>query len=268
VSSDARGYVWTHSPYTGAAFAIHLALGDVANDLHEHRLWMSAGRLAKKARTTRQTTAATLAKLCQDGFLERISPESHQGRPVEYRFLMPDVPVAYDSEVKARVGSRDTSPSDVSADLPPRVGSRDTEPKKNQSLEQKERATKERKADPVWDGFVAWLGRAEPETRDERGKWNVAAKQLRDIGVDDPDEIVRRGRMYERTYQGAARTPNALVSRWGEFGRRVERVSPPSDQSTFERTPPPGEQPITPEESEEARVRVLTQANARRRGQS
>jgi hypothetical protein len=73
-----------------------------------------------------------------------------------------------------------------------------------------------RKQDPVWDGFVAWLAR-EPETETERGAWNKAAKQLRDIGVDSADDVVRRGLLYGRRYPEAARTPNALVAHWSEF---------------------------------------------------
>jgi hypothetical protein len=98
--------------------------------------------------------------------------------------------------------------------------SRVSEPKEpEKDLEERttgEVANTHRRTDPIWDGFVAWLAR-EPETETERGAWNKAAKQLRDIGVDRADDVVRRGLLYGRRYPEAARTPNALVAHWSEF---------------------------------------------------
>jgi hypothetical protein len=58
-------------------------------------------------------------------------------------------------------------------------------------------------------------------------------KQLRDIGVDNTADIIRRGRLYQQRYPGAAGTPNALVAHWSEFGpaapisrRRDPRTDP------------------------------------------
>jgi hypothetical protein len=72
-----------------------------------------------------------------------------------------------------------------------------------------------RKRDPIWDGFAEWLNRR-PETRSERGAWNKAAKELREIGAD-PSEIVGRGRRYQTVYPGIVPTPNGLVKHWSEL---------------------------------------------------
>jgi hypothetical protein len=98
VSDAGRAYVIKHSPYKGARFTIHYMIGDVANDMHANRFWMALGKLAAKARTSRQTASEAMKAMCDDGFLHRVSPEDEGplGRPVEYEFLMPDVPVAYE----------------------------------------------------------------------------------------------------------------------------------------------------------------------------
>jgi hypothetical protein len=92
-----------------------------------------------------------------------------------------------------------------------------------------------RKHDAVWDGFAEWLDR-QPETSSERGAWNKAAKELRDIGVSDAAEIVNRGRAYERKYN-VVPSPNGLVKHWSELngsaGRTPER--PLSTQEYLER---------------------------------
>jgi len=73
-----------------------------------------------------------------------------------------------------------------------------------------------RKRDPIWDGFADWLGH-EPATKTERGRWNAAAKQLRDIGVDEADDVVSRGRRYQAAYPGIVPTVTGLVAHWSEL---------------------------------------------------
>jgi hypothetical protein len=75
-----------------------------------------------------------------------------------------------------------------------------------------------RERDAIWDGFAEWLHR-QPETSSERGAWNKAAKELRDIGVTDPADIISRGRAYERNYPTITWTPNGLVKHWSELIR-------------------------------------------------
>lgn len=119
-------------------------------------------------------------------------------------------------------------------------------PKEQEEVQDKKPlATKGKKRDPVWDGFVAWLAR-EPETDSERGAWNKAAKQLREIGIESADEVVRRGLLYGRQYQSAARTPNALVAHWSEFNGSHTVLSPARSKRFSE---------MTDEELEAFRVR-------------
>src|SRR5262245_40342416 len=98
MSAEAVGYVYRHSPYTGTKFAIHLAIADSVNDQHDHRLWMSVGTLAAKARTERRTVGRALSALVEDGFLDCCDcVDQRTGRPHEYVFCFPDRPVVYET---------------------------------------------------------------------------------------------------------------------------------------------------------------------------
>lgn len=110
MSAEACGYVYRHSPYRGAELLVHLAVADSVNDLHEQRFWMSSATLAVKARCSRTTASAALAQLARDGFLDRLGGGRLDGRPAEYRFLFPDVPVVYDT--RKGVPRADTPPAE------------------------------------------------------------------------------------------------------------------------------------------------------------
>jgi len=70
-----------------------------------------------------------------------------------------------------------------------------------------------RKLDPIWEALVEALGFA-PETTSERGRWNKAIKELRQIGAT-PEQIGARSREYLSRFQGrASLTPTALTSNW------------------------------------------------------
>lgn len=101
MSATATAYVWQHSPYTGTAFTIHLAIADVANDMHGNRVWASAATIAAKARSTRETVSRTVKQMVADGFLAYADEgqldqrkSRHQGR--EFTFLMPQTDVTSD----------------------------------------------------------------------------------------------------------------------------------------------------------------------------
>jgi hypothetical protein len=96
VSATNEAYVWEHSPYTGATFLIHLALGDIANDSHGNELWAGHQGLALKCRVQRETVTRAIARLVADDFLYEF-PDQHSapGKPVRYRFLTPDQPVVF-----------------------------------------------------------------------------------------------------------------------------------------------------------------------------
>lgn len=95
MSAEASGWVFRHSPYSGASFACHVAIADTVNDQHGNRFWMSQGKTATKARISRKSVNEALAQMVADGYLQRIGPGP--GDTVAYVFLFPDAPVVYDS---------------------------------------------------------------------------------------------------------------------------------------------------------------------------
>jgi hypothetical protein len=120
MSAEAVGYVFRHSPHTGAAFQVHLAIADSVNDQHANELWMATGTIAKKARVARQTASEALAEIVSLGGLEVV--EDHRrdraGKPSRYRFLFPVVAVHYESRGVTR---DDTPPEGVSPETTPGV---------------------------------------------------------------------------------------------------------------------------------------------------
>jgi hypothetical protein len=86
-----------------------------------------------------------------------------------------------------------------------------------------EPTTNLRERDPIWDALVATMGvhtiedgigaKAAPKGRSERGKWNAAAKELREMGVT-ADEILERAVAYRIKWPEIDLNPRALVSNW------------------------------------------------------
>lgn len=112
MSSTAIGFVYEHSPFKGATFAVHCAIGDSMNDQNDNELWMSIERLAEKARVERKTASRAVAALLDGGWLELL--EERPGRPSRYRFLFPDAPVVYEvrnPRNRRKAGRQDPGPS-------------------------------------------------------------------------------------------------------------------------------------------------------------
>jgi len=78
-----------------------------------------------------------------------------------------------------------------------------------------------RQRDDLWDAFVETLGWS-PQTKAERGKWNTALKQLRELGATD-DDIRRRVREYRQRGWPEC-NPMAVVAHWGELGPRARPI--------------------------------------------
>lgn len=87
MSGEASGEVWKNSPLVGSQLLVHLAIGDVVNDIHDNEFWMSTDSLAKKARVSRSTVTETLRLLVEGGFLELLESGGATRRPSRYRFL-------------------------------------------------------------------------------------------------------------------------------------------------------------------------------------
>ena len=96
MSAEAVGYVYRHSPYTGATFTIHLAIADTVSDQNNNQFWMATDNLAAKTRTSRRTTQKAIDQLCEDFFIVETRP-ANQHQPATYRFLFPPVDIVYET---------------------------------------------------------------------------------------------------------------------------------------------------------------------------
>jgi hypothetical protein len=105
VSAEAAGWVFRHSPFTGATFACHISIGDSVNDQYHNEFFMSVANLAIKARVERRSAGRAVAELEEAGFIQCLEPDGvdlrRLGRPVRYLFLFPSVPVVYESRSTA-----------------------------------------------------------------------------------------------------------------------------------------------------------------------
>jgi hypothetical protein len=95
MSAEATGFVFRHSPYKGAGFAVHLAIADSVNDQHDNQFWMSLGKLAAKSRLARPTVSACVQQMIADGWLVEVSRSV--GSTVCYRFMFIPSEVVYES---------------------------------------------------------------------------------------------------------------------------------------------------------------------------
>ena len=126
MSAEAVGWVYKHSPYTGAKFSVHLAIADSANDVNDYQFWMALGKLGRKARVGRQAVSASVATMVKDGMLEVIrQSEGGRNRPSVYRFLMPDVALVWHwNWSDETVASDDSRPGETVASASQTVASR------------------------------------------------------------------------------------------------------------------------------------------------
>lgn len=151
MSSEAIGWVWKFSPYTGADFACHLAFADVVNDLHGNEVWCRQALLAAKARVSRSTANAWLKKASEGDvkYIQLLEDNAAKGHPNRYKFLKPNVPQVWDPQgVSApatgggvsALTTRGVVADDrgVSSDSTGGVGSHDTEPNTTQEGTQEE----------------------------------------------------------------------------------------------------------------------------------
>lgn len=72
----------------------------------------------------------------------------------------------------------------------------------------------ERGKDELWEALVGELGT--PSTKTERGRYNAALKELREIGASPPD-VLARCRFYRRRWPDIALTPQALTGNWTQL---------------------------------------------------
>ena len=91
--------------------------------------------------------------------------------------------------------------------------------------------------DALWDAWVAQWG--EPVTDDERGRINLALKQLR--GVATPEDVTRALRLYLEQSNPAFRNPQSVTANWSQLATkpkpRVQSTACHHGVSFFERCP-------------------------------
>jgi len=111
MSSQAVAWAYRHSPYEHGTFAVHQALADAANDLHDNELWFRLEKLAAKARVRRSTAQSAVKTMVKDGYLETVRARGGPGSSAVYRFVfVADAPVVFRQEN----GSPDVQILDVS----------------------------------------------------------------------------------------------------------------------------------------------------------
>ena len=108
MSGKTSGWVYDYSPFTGATFQVHAAIGDSANDQYGYDIWMRISTLAAKARVSEASAHRAITQLLGDpaegkpAFIEelyvgRTSVTDPKAR--RFRMLMPDVPLVWAPEV-------------------------------------------------------------------------------------------------------------------------------------------------------------------------
>jgi hypothetical protein len=223
MSAEATAWVFRHSPFKGTVFAVHLAIGDSVNDIHEHLFWMARANLATKARVSGESVSAAVAKLHEAGLIEPVDegmddPATRQraGRPTRWRFLYPDeTAVVYDSRRKTRSGSSATSVAadDEGGSGSPDTGSRNTRDVTQENPSQEPKAAKPRARFAEFDALVAAFG--EYGTAEEAKFYAKVARSLQAQGKS-PAEIEDRGKRARARHPDC--TVNVLLTRWSNFG--------------------------------------------------
>ena len=75
--------------------------------------------------------------------------------------------------------------------------------------------TRKGEIDMHWEAMCYVVG-FRHETRSERGRFNVALKEIKETG-SAPEEIVRRAKAYVAKWPTMELTPTALAAHWGEL---------------------------------------------------
>lgn len=138
MSGDACGHVYRYSPYTGATFAVHVAIADSVNDQNNNECWLATAKLATKARIDRRTAQRALDQLVADGWLAvLVEGGAHGNDTTRYQFhFREEEPVVYDtrrSSTGSTQGRREAAPTRVEGrrEAAPRGGDRPPYPKEN-----------------------------------------------------------------------------------------------------------------------------------------
>jgi len=221
VSGEATGYVFRHSTAKGAAFAVHLAIADIANDTHEYRVWVPARALAEKARVNRVTASRSVRWLTENGYLTRLTPEGNPGRnaAVEYRFLMPDPGGACSERLQGACSER----------LQPLYNQATT---KEQDLERKGTKESGTVSDEEVERLCTLLAGLVEDGGDPRPTvtkaWREECDRMIRLDRRSPAEIeaVMRWATADAFWGGIISTPKKLRAKFPILRRQVKRAMP------------------------------------------
>lgn len=200
------------SPFDGTVLLVHLILANHANE--EGVCWPSTETIARQARVTGRRVQQIMAELESQGFITRSKREGRSNL-VQVSGVKPASgvgvkPASGGDEAGFRGGVKPASPRTVS------------EPSRNLGAS--------RDKDDIFEAVCA-VCRLDIEklTKDERGRVNAAAKQLRDVQAE-PDEIRARAREYRRIFPNVPLTPQALTGNW-------QQIAPVKPNVVSERLP-------------------------------
>lgn len=190
LSSEALGWVYKHSPYRGARLAVHLAVADSVNDMHDYEMYARQAWIAAKARVGRQVVNDALAEMVADGLLMLLEDNAAARKPNRYRLLMPSLAVVFDMSSGTTRGR-----PDMSSEATPHVVQGDmnmsSEATQNPSKNPREENTggtlfSEAGFEDFWNVYPHKVGKPSA-----RRAWKRATKRC-----GDPGTLVERARWY------------------------------------------------------------------------
>lgn len=226
--------VWSQSETKDTAeLLLLLAIADRAGD--DGVAWPSITELAEKTRLSERHVYRLVKLLTEDGRLQLRKAQRGRRRVSVYRLgrlpglhtvQVDDLPFVlsepFDDLTPCHVVTRRRPDTRVADDLTPRARMAKEEPSVNRQQRAGAREkggsqstyTKQQQ-DLLWEAFID-AGVTRPETRAERSALNAAVRQLCEIGVADPREVVARAIKYQKRYPGISFTAMGLVKHWGE----------------------------------------------------
>lgn len=252
MSAEATGFVIRHSPFKGAAYAVHLCIGDSANDQNANEFYMSIVNLARKARCERRTAGRAVDELVAGGWLEVLElPFKVDGKPAgipgRYRFLFPDgADVVFESRPKratprptppieggfSRPTTCDTTTHQVGSDDPGGGSREPTNPIEPNENPTQPAATVPAASEPeLVAAFIDVLDLPGPMTDLERGRLRRAARELVAVSATVPD-VARVAERFRDQWPRATVTAMAIVGNWSLLNATVTDLPTVSDGNT------------------------------------
>lgn len=220
-------YVWDHSPLTRDALLVHLAIADVANDVHNNEFWMTAAGLAEKVRVSRSTVMRAFARMTELGLLEIVERGGGRGKPTTYRLLFPKLSQDDTDWATSEPGETVSSTQETVSSRSETVSSGEIAPLyRTQETQGTQLAPAARKTDELWEAMLSACHIDSAITNGARAGYNKALKELRDAGAT-PEELCARARNHRTMWPQASLTPHSLAKHWAEL-RTLPRAEDPA----------------------------------------